>query len=253
MLARFGYSYHPHPFNLTTHLIYRMDPLKNIIWHALTTSQAHFSEGDGMARRFLPSIGPLAGVSSPDEIGLAALGLLMKPQQPVALFLESAIEVPPNFKVLRAIPLLQMLHDGSRPSAQKYEHTALTTEDVPEMIALARLTEPGPFEQRTIELGGYVGIRRNGDLASMAGERLRIPGYTEISAVCTHPDHLGHGYAGSLMTAIIHRLLDRGDVPFLHSRHDNDRAIALYERLGFKKHAMLQLLVVAKPLQEAEI
>jgi predicted GNAT family acetyltransferase len=80
----------------------------------------------------------------------------------------------------------------------------------------------------------------------MAGERLRIPGYTEVSAVCTHPDHLGHGYAASLMTEIIHRLLDRGDVPFLHSRHDNERAIALYERLGFQKHAMLHLLVVAR-------
>ncbi len=222
-----------------------MSPLDNITWHALTTSQAHFSEGNGSARRFHPSIGPLAGVSAPDAEGFAALGQLMGPQEPAALFLEKAVEAPPDFKVLRSIPLLQMLHDGTRPAQPKHEHIVLNASDVPEMIALARLTEPGPFEQRTIELGGYIGIRKNGELASMAGERLRIPGYTEISAVCTHPDHLGHGYAASLMTDIIHRLLDRGDVPFLHSRHDNDRAIAIYERLGFRKHAMLHLLVVA--------
>jgi ribosomal protein S18 acetylase RimI-like enzyme len=223
-----------------------MSPLDNITWHALTTSQARFAEGDGLARRFHPAIGPLAGVSAPDAESFAGLGQLIGPREPAALFLEKAVEPPPNFKVLRSIPLLQMLHDGTRPPAPKYEHTALTQADVPEMIALARLTEPGPFEQRTIELGGYIGIKRNGQLASMAGERLRIPGYTEISAVCTHPDHLGHGYAGSLMTEIIHRLLDRGDVPFLHSRHDNDRAIAIYERLGFRKHALLHLLVVAR-------
>jgi GNAT superfamily N-acetyltransferase len=224
----------------------RMSPLDNIIWHALTTSQAHFAEGSGAARRFHPSIGPLTGVSAPDVEGFAALAHLMGPREPAALFLKAAVEPPPNFKVLRAIPLLQMLHDGARPPAPKHEHTTLTAADVPEMIALARLTEPGPFEQRTIELGGYIGIRKNSLLASMAGERLRIPGYTEVSAVCTHPDHLGHGYAASLMTEIIHRLLDRGDVPFLHSRHDNERAIALYERLGFQKHAMLHLLVVAR-------
>jgi predicted GNAT family acetyltransferase len=223
-----------------------MSPLDNITWHALTTSQAHFAEGNGMARRFHTAIGPLAGMSTPAVEGFAALAQLIGPNEPAALFLKEKVEAPSNFKVLRSIPLLQMLHDGARPPAPKHEHTTLTPADVPEMIALARLTEPGPFEQRTIELGGYIGIRKNSLLASMAGERLRIPGYTEVSAVCTHPDHLGHGYAASLMTEIIHRLLDRGDVPFLHSRHDNERAIALYERLGFQKHAMLHLLVVAR-------
>jgi ribosomal protein S18 acetylase RimI-like enzyme len=228
------------------HQIDTMSPLDNITWHALTTSQAPFAEGDGAARRFHTAIGPLAGMSAPTAEGFAALAQLIGPNEPAALFLREKVDPPPNFKVLRSIPLLQMLHDGTRPPAPKYEHTVLNPADAPEMIALARLTEPGPFEQRTIELGGYIGIKQNGQLASMAGERLRIPGYTEISAVCTHPDHLGHGYAASLMTEIIHRLLDRGDVPFLHSRHDNDRAIAIYERLGFRKHAMLHLLVIAK-------
>ncbi len=225
-------------------------PLENIIWHALNTSQSHFAEVNGSARRFFPAIGPLGGFDGASQDGLKSIAkLITGPREAVALFLPEPIEMTPNLKVLRSIPLLQMLHDGRRPSAHpQVDYVTLGGADIPDMIALTKLTEPGPFEHRTIELGGYIGIRRNGQLASMAGERLRIPGYTEISAVCTHPDHTGHGYAAALMMAIIKRLLDRGDVPFLHSRHDNDRAIELYERIGFRRHAMLHLLVIA--LQE---
>jgi ribosomal protein S18 acetylase RimI-like enzyme len=225
-------------------------PLDNIIWHALNTSQSHFAEVNGPARRFFPAIGPLGGFAGSAPEGIEAMrGLMKGPREAVALFLPERIKTPPSLKVLRSIPLLQMLHDGQRPLPRPpIDYELLGNSDIPEMISLTKLTEPGPFEQRTIELGGYIGVRRNGQLASMAGERLRIPGYTEISAVCTHPDHTGHGYAAALMTAIIERLLDRGDVPFLHSRHDNDRAIELYERIGFRRHAMLHLLVIA--LQE---
>src|SRR5579863_3177289 len=130
-----------------------MSPLDNIIWHALTTSQAHFAEGNGVARRFHPAIGPLAGVSTTLVEGLAALAPLMGPREPAALFLEKAIEPPPNFKVLRSIPLLQMLHDGTRPPAPKHEHIVLGDADILAMLTLTKLTEPGPFEQRTIDLG----------------------------------------------------------------------------------------------------
>jgi ribosomal protein S18 acetylase RimI-like enzyme len=222
-------------------------PLDNIIWHALSSSQSHFAEVNGPARRFFPAIGPLGGFTGPAPEGIEAIAELIDgPRQAVALFLPESVETTPNLKVLRSIPLLQMLHDGRRPPAHpEVDYVTLGDADIPEMISLTKLTEPGPFEQRTIELGGYIGVRRNGQLASMAGERLRIPGYTEISAVCTHPEHTGHGYAAALMTAIIERLIDRGDVPFLHSRHDNDRAIELYERIGFRRHAMLHLLVIA--------
>ena len=102
------------------------------------------------------------------------------------------------------------------------------------MVALATLTKPGPFGRRTHELGTYLGIRCDGKLVAMAGERLKVPGYTEVSAVCTHPDHLGKGYARALMTEIMRGIRDVGDIPMLHVRADNARAIELYERLGFR-------------------
>jgi predicted GNAT family acetyltransferase len=110
----------------------------------------------------------------------------------------------------------------------------LDASDSPEMLELTALTKPGPFGPRTHELGHYVGIRDSGKLVAMAGERLKVPGYTEVSAVCTHPDHLGKGYAAALMTEIMRGIRERGETPFLHVRSDNSRAIVIYERLGFR-------------------
>jgi len=115
------------------------------------------------------------------------------------------------------------------------------------MLALAELTQPGPFGMRTHEMGTYLGIRREGKLVAMAGERLRVPGYTEISAVCTHPEHTGKGYARTLMGILIEQIRQRGERPLLHVRHDNTRAVELYQRMGFSERVLLHLLVVRKP------
>jgi len=114
------------------------------------------------------------------------------------------------------------------------------------MLALTALTKPGPFGTRTHELGTYIGLREEGKLVAMAGERLKVPGYTEISAVCTHPEHNGKGYAGLLMTEIMHRIRDRGETAFLHVRQDNARAITLYERLGFQARKLLHFAVLRR-------
>ena len=119
-------------------------------------------------------------------------------------------------------------------SNRSAEIDELGPRDSPEMVELTTLTKPGPFGSRTHELGYYVGIRQEGKLVAMAGERLKVPGYTEVSAVCTHPDYLGRGYAGALMTEVMQQIRERGETPFLHVRADNARAIALYERLGFR-------------------
>jgi len=114
------------------------------------------------------------------------------------------------------------------------------------MLTLTRLTQPGPFGTRTRELGTYFGIRRSGSLVAMAGERLHVSGYREVSAVCTHPQHRGHGYAAALMQAVMAGMRARKEIPFLHVRADNDQAVGLYERLGFRRRLLLHLVVLRK-------
>ncbi len=147
-------------------------------------------------------------------------------------------------------PLLEMVCEnggGSHgPSQSTPEVIELGPQDSPEMMELAALTKPGPFGRRTHELGTYLGIRCEGKLVAMTGERLKVPGYTEVSAVCTHPDHTGKGYARMLMTEIMRGIRDRGETPFLHVRRDNTRAVELYERLGFHTRVMPHFAVLRK-------
>ena len=112
------------------------------------------------------------------------------------------------------------------------------------MLALVELTKPGPFSKRTPELGSYLGIHEDGKLVAMAGERLKPYGYTEISAVCTHPDYRGRGYASSLVTVLIERIAGRNEIPFLHVRKENVDAIRVYEKLGFKTRRKINIVVV---------
>jgi predicted GNAT family acetyltransferase len=127
------------------------------------------------------------------------------------------------------------------------EHETLTPADVPEMMQLVELTKPGPFLPRTIELGSYIGIRSDGRLIAMAGERMRFPGFTEISAVCTHPDRRGRGHSTSLVHIMMRAILDRGETPFLHVFKENTRAAALYDKLGFVRRRSLAVTVLKRP------
>jgi GNAT superfamily N-acetyltransferase len=223
-----------------------MHPLDNVIWKALTTHDAHFAESFGSARRFPHDVTALGAFSGSDAEGFESLKGLLPADGSVALFLPVPTEAPDDFEVLRAIPLLQMLHDDRKLNIPALDYVELGEKDVPEMLALTELTKPGPFGKRTRELGTYLGIRREGRLVAMAGERLKLPGYTEVSAVCTHPEHTGHGYAAGLISVIVGKIQERGESAILHTAADNHRAIELYERLGFSKRATLHLLVVRK-------
>ena len=215
-----------------------MHPLNNVIWNALTTRQAHFAESSGTARRFPREVTALCGVDETSEEGYRSLSRLVGLAGTAAIFLEEPYVQRPGWDYIAGAPLLQMVCENgtaAQPTSELARRIVqLGHQDSPQMLELTALTKPGPFGTRTHELGYYAGIRDAGKLVAMAGERLKVPGYTEVSAVCTHPDHLGKGYAGALMSEVMRAIRGRGEKPFLHVRADNARAIALYERLGFK-------------------
>ncbi len=128
---------------------------------------------------------------------------------------------------------------------------ALGVADVPEMLALARVTQPGPFGPRTAELGDYIGIRQRGVLVAMAGERMRIAGFTEISAVCVEAAYRGHGFAGGLVGSLVSSIAVRGEIPFLHVFSSNHAAIALYRKLGFALRRRMHFVALARAEAEA--
>lgn len=213
--------------------------LENVIWQALTTRQAHFAESCDVARRFVRDVTSLCAFPHPNEEGYDALACLAGPEGTAAVFLNDPYEPRPGWEYSAGAELTQMIsengHSASVPARSGVEILQLGTKDSPDMLELTTLTKPGPFGTRTHELGYYVGIRDQGKLVAMAGERMKVPGHTEVSAVCTHPDHLGKGYAGALMLEVMRGIRERGETPFLHVRSDNTRAISLYERLGFSK------------------
>jgi len=237
-----------------------MHPLDNIIWNALTTRQSEFADSFGDARRFMPEVTALGAIRQPTPQGYASLAGLVGDKGTVALFLDKPYEPRPGWDMIAGAPLLQMVCESSRgnPTSPANGNGGISTPeavpemielgaaDSPEMIELTALTKPGPFGKRTHELGTYLGIRREGKLAAMAGERMKVPGWTEVSAVCTHPDHTGHGYARVLMLEVMERIRQRGETPFLHVREDNVRAIELYRRLGFRERLRAHFAVLRK-------
>lgn len=228
-----------------------MHGLHNVCYQALTTRQAQFAESHDLARRFIPDISVIGGFLESTARGYEALAALVKDDQRVNLALEAPYQPQPGWALVFGTPMLQMVFERScsdlNPNTLEDEPvTELGLNNVPDMMELTSLTRPGPFSRRTYELGTYLGIYRGGKLIAMAGERLRVPGYTEVSAVCTHPDHTGKGYARRLMTEVMRGICDRGETPFLHVREANTHAVALYEKLGFAKRVLLHLAVLRK-------
>lgn len=231
-----------------------MHPLDNVIWQALTTRQTEFAEGVDRARRFVREVTLLGALVEATPEGYADFARVVGRGGTGALFLDEPYESRAGWEFVAGAPLLQMVFENRKNSPGRADSAAevvaeiveLGLPDSPEMIELTSLTKPGPFGTRTHELGTYLGIRREGKLVAMAGERLKVPGHTELSAVCTHPDHTGNGYAGVLMIEVMRRIRDRSETPFLHVRGENTRAIDLYKLLGFRERKSGHFAVLRK-------
>ena len=164
----------------------------------------------------------------------------------IALFTTEEVQPPSAFSVLRRASVDQMVLDdaGAYTAQSGTPIVPLGVADGPEMLALASMTQPGPFGPRTIELGDYIGIRRQGALVAMAGERMRLDGFTEISAVCVEPAYRGHGFAAELVRSLASSIAARSKIPFLHVFSSNHAAIALYRKLGFTLRRRVHLAVL---------
>jgi ribosomal protein S18 acetylase RimI-like enzyme len=221
-------------------------PLDNPARAALLGPQAHLAERLGAALRYPADISPF--VALPDEPGPGDWDDLARLAGPAGVVATAGVaaEPPPSWDVLMRIDGVQLVADAVT-AAGDADAISLGPADVPEMLDLAARTRPGPFLPRTIEFGGYLGIRRGGVLAAMAGERLRPPGWTEISAVCTAPEFRGQGLATRLTLAVTAAIRDRGDTPFLHASADNVSAIRLYSALGFRLRRQAVFVVVRAP------
>jgi ribosomal protein S18 acetylase RimI-like enzyme len=221
-----------------------MSALDNPIYAALTSRQREIALAHGGACRYPFELGRFAGLESPRAF--PDLLRLVEPGKMIAFFTSERLDPPGDWEVLRARRIEQMIAT-QRPEPPRHAPVVLGDDDVPEMLELAAATDPGPFFARTIELGLYLGIRDGGRLVAMAGERMLLDDYTEISAVCTAPSHQGRGYGRSLMAALMHKILDEGRRPFLHVKQENGARL-LYERLGFSTSRHLHLTRVQRAM-----
>lgn len=220
-------------------------PLENPFWSALSTHHANLAIADELARRYPADIAPFAGVVTSDARAVAQLERLVSAGE--SLYLLGLVpELGPAWTVQRRSSLPQMVCAEPIEVRPGPDWVELNDAHRADMLALTALVFPGFFRARTLLMGRYIGIYDGGRLVAMAGERLRVDGYQEISAVCTHPDYAGRGYAQRLVTEVSNAARARGFTPFLHVYRENERAVSVYERLGFAVRKELPLWHVTR-------
>ncbi|MGY3214170.1 GNAT family N-acetyltransferase [Mucilaginibacter sp. HD30] len=208
--------------------------LNNPVWHALNSGNSHLGEGNERVKYFNADVSPFIALREATADSFSELYQILPGNRINFFATPLMLTIPPPWKVIACVHGLQMVHNGIAIKDEcAYTAVNLSTNHCAEMVALAKLTNPGPFNMRTIEFGYYQGIFNNDKLAAMAGQRMHAFNYAELSAVCTHPDYAGKGYARQLLTNQVNRILTTSDIPYLHVKHDNKRAVNLYLSLGF--------------------
>jgi ribosomal protein S18 acetylase RimI-like enzyme len=226
-------------------MICEVHELDNVVWHSLTGPNERLAQRVGGAARFDPAVSVFASIEDePTQSSWDDLGRVVGPDGSAILF-RARVEAPSNWAIDWKLTGLQMVAaDGRGEPAEGA--VQLTVDDVPQMMRLVTATEPGPFRQRTIELGRYIGVRRDGELVAMAGERMHLDRYCEISAVCTDERYRRQGLAEALVGDVAAAIRSRGQIPMLHVAEGNVAAIKLYEHIGFEIRAQMTI-VEARP------
>lgn len=219
--------------------------LDNPAWYALNTGNSNLAHGTQRVKFFDKDVAPFVGFDENTDENFEALYQLIDHNGLIMFISPQPAAVPGKWKVLRHIPCLQMVYNGNAGAAN-FDLTNLANEHVPQMLELTQLTKPGPFVSRTIDFGHYQGIFDKEKLVAMAGQRMAPLPYVEVSAVCTHPDHLGKGYAKQLLLSQVNRIVLEGNIPFLHVRDDNHRAIKVYESVGFVTRTDMHFYMLRK-------
>ena len=207
-------------------------PLDNPIWSAISSRHASFALGSGVVKRYPPDVAPFLAASSDAGAEGSTFATLMTPGDRVYA-LGKGFVTPPGWELKRLGSGLQMVCAQPMPGLDGPSIRQLTEIDRDDVLALTALVYPHYFRPRTMELGRYFGIHHGDQLVAMAGERMAMPGFVEVSAVCTHPDCTGRGYSRRLLIQLSNDILSRGDSPFLHVAPDNERAKQLYLRNGY--------------------
>lgn len=221
-------------------------PLDNVAWSALTTVHRHHALGVGLARHYPRDMAPFSAIAEPSPEAYADLAAGLSPGAEARLFRPDEEPAPPGWETLSVRPIVQMVMDDGWPIAagrDDAEISSLGPEDAADMVALAEIAKPGPVRPHTVALGRYVGMRdaATGALVAMAGERFRLPGWAEISAICVHPAARGRGLGSRLTLDLVQAARQRGEASFLHVFPDNP-AVALYTRLGFRERRRLAVI-----------
>lgn len=213
---------------------------------ALRSRHSVHAVGGPKAYRYVSEISPFAAAVDDSDQALAALADLVEPGSTMVLGRVGKQPVPPGTTVEHATTAVQMVAPVPAPPAHDFPFLELSADDGPEMFALATMTKPGPYNPRAYMFGGYIGMRHEGRLVAMAGQRLQAPGFTEVSAVCTHPDFRGRGFGSFLMCTVAARIAARDETPFLHVYADNVNAIRLYETLGFERRTEISVTMLRR-------
>ncbi len=222
------------------------DPLDNPVWHALTGPHAHLADGTDAALRYPSDVALFYGVPDPMGHGVTAIADVAAPGDVAVVMSTGQVAAPRSWRPIYSGLFHQMectAVTAGVGSDAPVEAVQLGADDLDDMLALIALTEPGPFLARTHTLGTYIGVRDSGRLVAMAGHRMRVDGATEVSAVCTHPDARGRGYAAHLVQRLADDLNKAGERAFLHVSVDNVGARAVYKRVGFTTRALITIQV----------